>query len=100
VASKSSNLAGWDTSTLVDGNILLALLIWLVVISVLILVLMIIICKQSHDQEVLKQNHFTDLADIYRSLQPADFMQDRVPYRQLQSEFEKSASSTGSLSYA
>lgn len=80
-----------DTTTLVDGDILLGLLVWLIVLSVIVIGLLVFVCKQCRDQEVIRRSFLDDMRDIYSSAAPAKDLD--VPYRELNS-------SSGSLSYA
>lgn len=91
----ASILGSLDTSSLLDGNIMLGILIWLVVITVLLLVLLVLICKQARDHESVKQNVRDDMRELYKSIEPPA----SVPYREIPSEYGNQSNGS-SLSYA
>lgn len=86
-----SSVGDLDTTTLLEGDIMLGLLIWLVVLSVIVISLLVFTCKQCRDQEAIRRSFFDDMRDMYNSAAPAHDAD--VPYRELNS-------SSGSLSYA
>lgn len=96
----SANTLGLvDTSELINGNVMLGIVVWLVVISILLLVLLVLVCKQGRDHEEVKQNFLNDMRDIYQSIQSTPDLS--IPYKEFQGEYDNPSESTpNSLSYA
>ena len=79
-AMSSSMLGGVDTSDLVNGDVMLGLLVWLIVLSVMFLFVAVCSCKLCRDQENEKRTHLYHIQDIYRSLPNSP---RNIPYREL-----------------
>lgn len=91
-----------DTSELVNGDVMLGLLIWLVVLSVMFLFVALCSCKQCRDQENEKRTHLYHIQDIYRSLPSSP---RNIPYRELpatssNNNLSRTVSEADTLSYA
>jgi len=70
--SASGSLETWN------GNILLGLLAWLIVISVILILLIVGFFRQSYNHKISRQNHMAELTQIFHSIT------NRIPYERFQ----------------